>query len=601
VRNAAVIVALVGCAPAADLPVAIHDLQGKGHRSPRVGALVSTGGVVTAVRGETFYLQELAPDGDDATSEGVRVLGDPLPAVGDEVTVTGVVAERRPGCQPRCTARDADFASLAVTTVEGAAVRIRARGRALPQPVILGARGRAPPDRLIAAGTGGDVEEGGMPFDAAGYGLDFYESLEGMRVQVDDALVVGPTRRGGATELVVAGDGGAGAGPRTSRGGLAIAGTDFNPERIFVAGPLPAADVGDALPGATVGVMDYDRGHFQLIATDLPALAPGGLRREGTSLPPARPGELRVATLNVHNLDPGDPSTRVAALASIVVQSLRAPDLLALEEVQDDDGPRRSGVVSATATVAGLTAAITRGGGPPYRWRSVDPGDGEDGGEPGGNIRVGFLFRSDRGLTFVDRPGATAGTPNAVVSAADPALPRLAYSPGRIDPGNAAFTGSRKPLAAELTFAGARLFVIAAHLVSRTGDQPLFGRFQPPALPSAPRRLAQAAVVAAFVRELLAAAPGANVLVLGDLNDFDGSAPLARLKDAGLAAAAEALPAGERYTYLFEGNSQPLDHVLVSEPLRARLSGFDIVHRDAEFATQVTDHDPCLVGIEVTP
>jgi len=28
-------------------------------------------------------------------------------------------------------------------------------------------------------------------------------------------------------------------------------------------------------------------------------------------------------------------------------------------------------------------------------------------GAPGGNIRVGYIFRTDRGLAFVDRPGVT--------------------------------------------------------------------------------------------------------------------------------------------------------------------------------------------------
>jgi predicted extracellular nuclease len=593
----AVFIVLFGCAPGGDPARAVHDIQGRGHRSPWMGAVVSTAGVVIAVGGPTFYLQDLAPDRDPATSEGLRVMGgESMPAVGDEVAVTGLVVERRPGCEPRCTPRDADFASLAVTTLEQAAVRIRAHGRALPPPVIIGGLGRPPPDRVISDGAG-DVEEA-TRFDPARSGLDFWESLEGMLVQVDDALVVGPSRRTPA-ELAVLGDGGTRAGPRTARGGLGIAEQDFNPERIFLAGDVPTASVNDGFPGATIGVMDYDRGHFQLVVTDLPPPAAGRLAREGTLLPSPAPGELRVATLNVQNLDPHDPPARLAALATLVVDSLQAPDLLALEEVQDDDGPRRSAVVTATATVAALTAAIARAGGPRYLWRSIDPVDGQDGGEPGGNIRVGFLLRTDRGLAFVDRPGATARTPNAVVMTEGG--PALAFSPGRIAPTDAAFTGSRKPLAAELTFAGARLFVIAAHLVSRTGDQPLFGRFQPPALPSAPQRLAQAAAVADFVRALLAADPGAAVMVLGDLNDFEWSAPLAALKGAGLTALAETLPAADRYSYVFEGNSQLLDHLLVSDRLRERVVGFDIVHHEAELATQVTDHDPCLGAFQMGP
>ena len=68
-------------------------------------------------------------------------------------------------------------------------------------------------------------------------------------------------------------------------------------------------------------------------------------------------------------------------------------------------------------------------------------------------------------------------------------------------------------------------------------------------------------------RQLLALDPGANVVVLGDLNDFEFSAPLAILKGGGLTDLMETLPAGERYTYVFDGNSQDLDHILVSPRL----------------------------------
>ena len=95
----------------------------------------------------------------------------------------------------------------------------------------------------------------------------------------------------------------------------------------------------------------------------------------------------------------------------------------------------------------------------------------QDGGAPGGNIRQGFLFRTDRGLSFIDRPGAGSTTANAVVGSG--AGTQLQYSPGRIDPTNAAFNDSRKPLAAEFTFNGRHLFVIANHFNSKGGDQPL--------------------------------------------------------------------------------------------------------------------------------
>ena len=95
-----------------------------------------------------------------------------------------------------------------------------------------------------------------------------------------------------------------------------------------------------------------------------------------------------------------------------IVGNLAAPDLLTLEEVQDNNGTTNDGTVAADETLRLLTEAILRAGGPAYEWRQIDPVDGAEGGQPGGNIRVAFLFRTDRGLKFIDRgtPSSTEGT-----------------------------------------------------------------------------------------------------------------------------------------------------------------------------------------------
>src|SRR5207245_7503420 len=84
---------------------------------------------------------------------------------------------------------------------------------------------------------------------------------------------------------------------------------------------------------------------------------------------------------------------------------LRSPDLIGVEEIQDSSGPSDNGVVEPDATLAKLVSAIQAAGGPTYDWRQISPVNDQDGGEPGGNIRQVFLFRTDRGLSFVDRPG----------------------------------------------------------------------------------------------------------------------------------------------------------------------------------------------------
>jgi hypothetical protein len=265
--------------------------------------------------------------------------------------------------------------------------------------------------------------------------------------------------------------------------------------------------------------------------------------------------------------------------------------------VQDDNGATDDGTVGAATTYRMLIDAIRSAGGPAYDYRQIDPENDRDGGEPGGNIRVGFLFRSDRGLRFVDRPGGTATEPVHVVGGA--AGPELSSSPGRVDPANAAFTTSRKPLAGEFSYAGRPLFVIANHWNSKGGDQPLFGRFQPPARSSEVQRNRQAQVVHDFVGEILGHDAHAGVVVLGDLNDFPFSTALQTLVGAPplLDDLITRLPESERYSYVFEGNSQVLDHVLTSPAASARVSGFDAVHVNAEFADHASDHDPLVATV----
>jgi len=244
-----------------------------------------------------------------------------------------------------------------------------------------------------------------------------------------------------------------------------------------------------------------------------------------------------------------------------------------------------------------LIAAIQAAGGPTYEYRQIDPVDDQDGGEPGGNIRVGFLFRTDRGLEFIDRPGGDSTTSVTVVER--PSGPQLSASPGRIATTNPAFNATRKPLAGEFRANGKKLFVIANHLSSKGGDQPLFGRFQPPARSSEVARHAQAQAVNDFVDAIVAVDPHANVIVLGDINDFEFSETVALLEGGVLTSLMETLPPQERYSYVFEGNSQVLDQILVSNNLLASPIDYDPVHVNSEFADQASDHDPQVARLDL--
>lgn len=562
----------------------IHDIQGTAHISPRNGQSVTgVPGIVTLVSSIGFWMQDPSPDADSATSEGIFVYtaGAPSVQVGASVQVSGTVQEFRPGG----SASD----NLTTTEIVSPTVSTLSTGNSLPAATVLGAGGRAIPSAVIDNDATGDVETSGS-FDAAADGIDFYESLEGMRVQINSPVASGPSNGYGETPMLA--DNGASAGVRSSRGGVVVSADDFNPERIIVDDTyvaVPTLDVGDGL-STVVGVLDYAFGDFMLYATNALTSIDNGPVPEVTSLV-GTGAQLTVGSFNVENLDAADTSSKFSALANQIVNHLKAPDIVALMEVQDNNGPTNDSVVDAAATYNTLINAIQTAGGPTYQFRNINPADDQDGGEPGGNIRVGFLFNSAR-VSFTDRSGAGATTPNTVVNNAG--IAQLQFSPGRIEPTNSAFNASRKPLAAEFVFNGRTVFVIANHFNSKGGDDPLFGHVQPPVRSSEVQRHQQAAIVSRFVQSILAVDENANVIVLGDMNDFEFSETLNILKTgSGLVDLVDSLPPSERYTYVFEGNSQVLDHILVSANLATNaVPEYDIVHVNSEYAAQTSDHEP---------
>jgi predicted extracellular nuclease len=565
-------------------PDRIHEIQGAAHRSPLEGEAVSrVAGIVTATVSNGFFMEDPRGDGDPETSEGLFVFTSSAPVVevSDSIEVSGLVTEFRPGGSSSTNLTQTEITAPTITPISD--------DNDLPGPTVIGLGGRIPPSEVIDDDATGSVETSGA-FDAATDGIDFYESLESMLVRVNDAVAVGPTNAFG--EIPVVGDNGAFAGVRTARGGVVISPDDFNPERIHLDDRLlplatPTVNVADRFTSPVVGVLDYSFGNFKLDITQAVTTTSGGLDREVTATPTDH--EIAVATFNVENLDPSD-GPAFAELAGLIVDNLKAPDLIGIEEVQDNDGQTNSGVTDASTTWNMLIAAIQAAGGPLYEYRQIDPLDNEDGGAPGGNIRVGFLFRDDRGLEFVDRPGGDATTATAPVS--HPSGIRLTLSPGRVSPQSPAFEDTRKSLAGEFRMRGQKVIAIVNHFSSKGGDDPLFGRFQPPVRSSEVARHQQAQVVNDFVDEVLAADPDASIVVLGDLNDFEFSETLDILKGGVLVNLMDSLPKEERYSYVFEGNSQVLDQTLVSQSMAALPFTYDVVHVNSEFADQASDHEP---------
>jgi hypothetical protein len=133
-----------------------------------------------------------------------------------------------------------------------------------------------------------DIERAPATFDPETHGIDFFETLEGMLVQVDDAIAVGPTTSD--AEITVVGDRGEHATGMTARGGIIVSPDDFNPERIHLAARLvdemPDVHVGDLATGPIVGVMDYTNANYKVQVTSPPVFVSGGIERR--SGPPRR-------------------------------------------------------------------------------------------------------------------------------------------------------------------------------------------------------------------------------------------------------------------------------------------------------------------------
>jgi VCBS repeat-containing protein len=543
-----------------DDPIAlkIYEIQGEGHATAFAGQPVLTSGIVTGVVGNGFYLQDPTGDGNTRTSDGIFVFTGSAPtvAVGDSVQVVGKPAEFVPGA-----------GSLSITELVPTSISVQSHGNALPAAVLIGVGGVLPPTSIME-------DDGFTSFDSATDGLDFYESMEGMRVTIDSPVAVSQTNSNGETWVLASG--GAGSTGYDGRGGITISAGDFNPERIQIdatsalfAGYSPAHTQGDRLSNVT-GIINYAFNSYEVLVTEAVTVVQDfTMPRETTSLVGDR-DHLTIASYNVENLDPGDGPVKFNLLAQNIVYNLQAPDIIALQEVQDANGLNGSDPLSGVETANLLIAAIDAAGGPHYVYVEIAPSsDGSTGGEPGGNIRNGFLYNADR-VSYIVGSATLIEAP--------------------------AFNGSRRPLVADFVFNNQTVRLIDVHFTSRLGSDPLEGANQPPNDAGDSARTAQGQAVAAYVNNALATDPSLKLGVMGDFNGFYFEGAVGAIEATGLTDLHRLNPLEERYSYIFDGNLQAIDHMLVDGGL---FSGamFDAVHINAEQPTgssRATDHDPVV-------
>ncbi len=589
----------------------IPEIQGPGHLSGFVDETVTTTGVVTAVGGNGFYVQDPEGDGDDNTSDGLFVFTNeaPIVSVGDDISLTGSVSEFIPG-----GASTGNLSITQITAFNNAGITVLSSGSGLPSPVMIGQGGRVPPSVDVISDDETDPainlqEVPGSPFDPDQDGIDFYESLEGMLVTIDDPTAVSATRTFNAFSSEVFTTPNNFVNPRnarTERGGILLQPDpdnrgDQNPERVQIQfdgtifpGPVPSITVGDRLSDVT-GVVGYSFGNFEVNAIETFEVMASNLDEETSRLRGGR-DRVTVASYNVLNLSPdASDANQRETVGRHIAENLGSPDIVALQEIQDNSGEIDDGVTDATETLEALVAAIESAGGPRYEFFDVAPADGASGGVPGGNIRNAFLYNADRVdliefISLTERVLSDVGVSNPT-----------------------AFDGTRDPLAAIFSFNGADLLVINNHLTSRFGSTPVFGGPQPFVQAGEAEREAQVGALNEVVDQVLAVEEHANIVVLGDLNTFQFTNDLEDILPGAdnvlvnlvpPVGATQGIDRNNIYSFIFEGNSQVLDHVFVTQRL-SHGAKLDVVHVNVDFPrvddTVGSDHEPLIALLRLPP
>ncbi|MCT4663433.1 MAG: phospholipase D-like domain-containing protein [Tissierellales bacterium] len=611
----------------------IHDVQGRSHLSPKLDEEVTIAAVVTGVlptydsAKRKYYnkahlvVQEESSDwdSDDLTSEAIYIdarandLDISSLGYGDVVVVKGLVKER----VDEYDAGKSNKTNLTMTMIEASSIERASKGTKsdLPLPIVIGDGGRVLVADEAYSESVSDLTQSTEVLKPAVNAIDFYEAMEGMRVSIENPQIVGVTEKYGNMTVVPNKGKLIDAGHLTAHGGIKgeVAKPVLYPiilddemgelidyrEKTFK-GINPR--VGDWIDGTLNGVMLYSRGRYKVYHYGMDEfdgkINEGPARREVTDLVGAEK-DLTIASYNIENFSGKASNDKVKAVAESITRNLKSPDIIGLIEVQDNDGQDDSGTSEANETYEKLIRGIVSEGGIAYNYVQIDPVDKMEGGAPGSNIRVGYLYNPKRvqlGESSLNEVGGSRDEA-ALVKSDDRVM--LEKNPSRIgaDFGSSTpFKSTRRSLVTDFTFRGDHVFVVANHFSSKRGDTGEFGRTQPATKASEARRIEQAEIVYNFVDDLLEKDENAKVVLLGDMNDYEDSRTLEALCGSKLKNLHEKLELKERYSYVHEGVSQVLDNILVSESLEGKAE-IDVVHINAEFTHsdgRASDHDPVI-------
>ncbi len=600
--------------------IPINDIQGPGASSPLVGSTVTTRGIVTGRKSNGFFMQEpdATADANPLTSEGIFVFTAGVPAativVGDLVQVAGTVVEFVPSQDPL----QPPLTELTFVTVTELSA-----GNPLPAPV---------PFTLA--------------FPSAAGAFDQLERVEGMRVSVASATANGPTggnvsepnataTSNGIFHAVVTGNARAFREPGIEAPNPPPQGTippiprwDSNPELFAVESDGAGGTQLNVNSGATVlnlvGPLDYGFRRYTIYqdAATVPTFS-GGQTPTAVTVPTAQ--ELTIASYNLERFfdtvnDPGigEPVLTPAAFemrlnkASIGIRNfLRTPDILGVVEVEN------LSTLQSLATRINDDAVAAGQPNPLYTARLVE-------GNDVGGIDVGFLIK--QAIVAGTTPRVTI---NAVVQEnagelfvnADASTELLNDRPSlRLDAVVNNSAGATFPVT-----------VIVNHLRSLIGVDSLAVGSNGWATAGErvrAKRQKQAESLANLVQARQTTNPLERIVLIGDFNAFEFNDGLVDsigviegmpspndqtavpgdgidLVNPDLTALLEAVPA-QRYSFIFGGNAQSLDHVLVNQAMLTATSSeraehprinadFNALERNnATTPSRLSDHDPVV-------
>ncbi|MBE9479220.1 MAG: hypothetical protein IMY80_04575, partial [Chloroflexi bacterium] len=256
---------------------------------------------------------------------------------------------------------------------------------------------------------------------------------------------------------------------------------------------------------------------------------------------------------------PEELETQLTKLALAIEVELELPEIIVAQETEN------------TAILQELGDRVNAAAGTDYMAVSFETSDGR-------GIEVGFLYDADR-VALLDAYQMAGPDVEA-------AFGHSSASPGR------------EPLVGVFEANGEEITIIGNHFKSKGGDDPLFGMNWPPIRATEAQRKMQAQVVRDFVNTILGTDPNALVMVTGDLNDFQfgepgegDNHPIAILEGGSGEVALTNLinqeKDAERWTYVYDGNSQVLDHMLVSPALFDLMVGTDVLHFNAGFPSDL--------------